>query len=209
MNSLTEIMHEDPEEFVRKVKELFEALTGKPYAIVKKEHLEGSIWAIYFDESKVSMMDRNKISLGARWADEDKDGAIHVYSDNFYELNDAVYFEYGVRLRIDDDLLEKRNWEKYRKRVPGLIAELESAETIAKNANAKYGTSIKLYAGEKPYFVTSINAKGMSKEKKLKEIERHTKVMLETWGRWKESEDKFSKEGEAKKGRSRPRLYKE
>lgn len=204
---MTGIIHEASEEFVRKVKELFEVLTGKPYAIVKKEHLEGSIWAIYFDEFKVSMMDRITLSLGARWADEDKDGTIHLYSDNFYEINDAVYFEYGVRLRIDDDLLEKRNWEKYRKKVPGLIAELEGAERIAKEANAKYGTNIKLCAGEKPYFVTSFNAKGMSEEKKLKEIERHTKVMLETWGHWKEWEDKASKGRATKKRRSRPRPY--
>lgn len=187
---MTAIAHKASEGFVRKVKVLLEAITGKPYAIVEKEHLEGNIWKLYFDEFKVNMMDRITLNLGARWADENKDGTIHVYSDNFYEINDAVYFEYGLHLYIYDDLLEKKNWEKYRKKVPGLITELEAAERIANEANVKYSTNIKLWAGEKPYFVTSFNAKGMSEDQKLNEIERHTRAMLYTWEHWKEWEDK-------------------
>jgi len=190
---LTEITPEANEEFVRKVKDLLERITGQPYAIREKQNLEGCVWGLYFDEFKVSMMERITMNQGVRWLEEDKDGIIHLYSDQFYDVDDVASEEYNAHFLIEDDLLEKKNWEKYRKKVPGLIAELEAAEKTADEANKKYGTNIKLWARQKPLFETSFNAKGMSEDEKLHEIEKHARAMLESWELWlKMREERFT-----------------
>jgi len=179
---LTEITPEANEEFVRKVKELLEAITRKPYLVAEKQQLEKSIWAVYLDEDKIKIGENQ----GAYWVQEEKDGTIRIYSDQFYDVDDVASEEYNAHFLIEDDLLEKKNWEKYRKKVPGLIAELEAAEKTADEANKKYGTNIKLWARQKPLFETSFNAKGMSEDEKLHEIEKHARAMLESWELWRE-----------------------
>jgi len=60
---------------------------------------------------------------------------------------------------------------------------LEAAEGIANELNKKCDTKIKLWSGEKPYFETGFDAKGMSEGEKLQEIERHARAMIEAWER--------------------------
>jgi len=186
---MNEITNEAPEDFVKRVKELLESVTGKPYAIVEKENLKKLVWAIVIDREELGLSERLSMNRGAQWIDEDKDGVIHVYSAKFYDIND-VASDYGFHFRDVDVLLDRKNWEKYRKKVPGLIAELEASERIANDANKKYGTNIMLWSGEKPHLETSFDAKGMSDEEKLREIEKHVRAMLETWKRKSEWRDK-------------------
>jgi len=101
-------------------------------------------------------------------------------------VEDVISEEYGLDLWIKDDLLEKESWEKYRKKAPGLIAELEAAEKVADEMNQKYGTNIKLWARQKPFFETRFSVKGMSEDEKLREIEKHAKAMYETWQLFRE-----------------------
>jgi hypothetical protein len=172
-------------EFVMKVKELLEAITGQPYAIAQKIQLdETSIWGVCLDEDKFSMDERLSLNEGAYWVTEDNEGAIFVHSWYFYNVDDVASDEYRLNFRIYDDLLQRENWEKYRKEVPGLIAELEAAERIANEMNKKYGTNIKLLARQKPFLETCFNAKGMSEDEKLREIEKHARAMYETWRTW-------------------------
>jgi len=105
---------------------------------------------------------------------------------HFYDVEDVVSNEYGLDLQIYDDLLDRSRWEKYKKKAPGLIAELEAAERIANEMNQKYGTNIKLWARQKPFLDTCFNAKGMGEDEKLREIEKHARAMYETWGAWNE-----------------------
>lgn len=179
---MKKIKPESSKEFVGKVKELLEAITRKPYLLVEKENLEKSIWAIVLNEDKINIGE-NK---GAYWVQEEKDSTIRLYSDRFFDVDDVASEEYNPRFLIEDDLLERKNWEKYRKKVPGLIAELEAAERIANEANEKYGTNIKLWASEKPNLSTSFNAKGMSEDEKLHEIEKHARAIREMWELWRE-----------------------
>ncbi|MCP8322227.1 MAG: hypothetical protein H3Z52_15015 [archaeon] len=179
---MTKITHKASEEFVRKVKELLEVITGKPYLIIEKQFLKKAIWSIKLDKEKIKIGE-NK---GVCWIQEEKNSIINIYSDKFYDINVVASEEYRLNQLIGDDLLEKENWEKYRKKVPGLIAELEAAERIAYEVNAKYGTNIRLFAGHNPYLKTSFDAKGMYGAEKLHEIEKHTKAMYETWKLWRE-----------------------
>ena len=191
---MTEVTPEASEEFARKVRELLEVITGKPYAIEEKQNLEGRVWVVYFDEDKVKGMDKISMNHGAQWVEEDKDGTIQVYSWHFYDVNDVASEEYGIHFRDEDVLQERENWEKYRKKVPGLIAELEAAKRIANEANKKYGTSIRLWSGEKPYLKTSFDAKGMGNDEKLHEIERRARAMLEAWRLFDEWETNVGRE---------------
>jgi hypothetical protein len=184
---MNEIMNEAPEDFVKRVKELLEAITENTYKIMEKQYLRKPIWSVKLDEKKMRIGE-NK---GACWIQEDKDGVIHVYSDNLYDVGDVAGDKYGVGSLHNDTLLDKRNWEKYREKVPGIIAELEAVERIANEMNSKYGTGIKLFAGHHPYFETSFDAKDMSDEEKLREIEKHARAMLETWKLWREWRGKF------------------
>jgi len=182
---LTEIAHEANEEFVRKVKDLLEAITGQPYSITQKIRLrESIIWSVYLDEKRLSSDERISLNKGAQWITEDDQGTISVTSWHFYDVDEVALNEYDVQFRIYDDLLDKNNWEKYRKEVPGLIAELEAAERIANEMNKKYGTNIKLLARQKPFLETCFNAEGMSEDEKLREIEKHARAMYETWRTW-------------------------
>ena len=189
---MNDITNEAPEDFVKKVKELLEAMTGKPYGIMEKEDMKGSVWGVYLDEEKVKGLERLSINHGAQWVVEDKDGAIRIHSDFFFDVGDAASELYGVHFRDVNVLEDRKNWEKYRKEVPGLIAELEAAERIANKVNTKYDTNIalKFSLGHHPYLETSFDAKGMSDEEKLREIEKHARAMLETWKRKSEWRDK-------------------
>ncbi|MGQ9513827.1 MAG: hypothetical protein ACUVTL_02060 [Thermoproteota archaeon] len=55
---------------------------------------------------------------------------MHICSWYFYNVKDVVSEEYGSDIQIKDGLLQKESWEKYRKKAPGLIAELKAAERI-------------------------------------------------------------------------------
>lgn len=182
---MTESTPEASEEFALKVKELLEAITGKPYTIEEKQRLEGHVWLVYLDVDKGKEMDRMLMNKGASWVEEDKDGTIQVYSDKFYDINDVASEDYGIHFRDVNVLQDRKDWEKYREKVPGLIAELEAADRTANETNEKYGTSIRLWSGLKPRLSTSFDAKGMSEEEKLQGIERHTRAMYETWGLWR------------------------
>jgi len=126
------------------------------------------------------------MNKGAHWITKNNEGTICVCSWRFYDVNNVVSEEYGIHFRIDDDILQRENWKNYRKKVPGLIAELEAAERIANEINAKYGVNIKLWARQKPFLETCFNSKGMCEDEKLREIEKHAKAMYETWGTWNE-----------------------
>lgn len=151
---------------------------------MEEQDLEGCVWGVVLDREKLSLTERITMNKGAYWVQEEKDGAIYVCSYRLCDVNNVVSEEYDLDLRIDDDLLERKNWEKYRKRVPGLIADLEAAERIAYEANEKYGTNIKLIAGHKPYLETGFDARGISEAEKLHDIEKHARAIHETWGIW-------------------------
>jgi len=200
---MTGVTPEANEEFVRKVKELLEAITGQPYSIAQKEQLDGSIWGVFLDKDKISRAERISLNKGAWWVGEEQDCTIFVCSWRFYNVNDIASDEYRLNERIDDDLLGRNNWEKYRKKVPGLIAELEAVERIANEMNEKYGANIKLLARQKPYCETSFDAKGMSEDEKLHEIEKHARAMYETWGNWREWAGRIGNDIYAKTSRKR------
>jgi len=176
-------IHKATDEFVLNVENLLEAITGKPYGIVEKEHLEGRIWGVYLDEDKVKLAESLLMNHGAQWVEEEKDGFIQVCSDKFLDITDMASDLYDFWFEDTDVLLDRKNWEKYRKEVPRLIAELEAAERIANELNKKYDTNITIWSGEKPYLKTGFDAKGMSEDEKLHEIERHAKTMLKMWER--------------------------
>jgi len=183
---LTETAPEALADFIHKVKGLLEDITGKPYAIAQKFQLEKAIWAAYFDEDRIKGKDRLSMNHGAQWVEEDQDGAIHVYSDKFYDVNDVASEEYDFDFSDENILKGRGNWEKFRGKVPGLITELEAAERATKGANEKYGTEIGLYSGEKPYYETHFDARGLGEGERLREIERHARAMLEAWENWQE-----------------------
>ena len=182
---MTEVAPEAPDKFVQKVKELLESITGKPYTIAEKSQLTKSIWAVYINEDRISEKDKFSLNEGAYWIQGEKDGVIRIYSVKFYHIND-VASDYGTYFQDVNVLLDRNNWGKYRKKVPGLIAELEAAERIANKANKKYGTNITLWSGEKPCLETSFDAKDMGDSEKIQEIERHARAMYENWDRWRE-----------------------
>ncbi|MBO3804029.1 MAG: hypothetical protein JTT11_09220 [Candidatus Brockarchaeota archaeon] len=169
--------------FVHRVKELLEAITGKPYGIMEKQHLEGRIWGVYLDENKVEFSESISMNRGAQWVYEDKDGNIQVLSDKFLDITDLASDLYDFDFKDTDVLLDRKKWEKYKKELPRLITELEATERIANELNRKHGTNITIWSGEKPYFRTGFNAKGMSEEEKLREIGKHVKAMLIMWKR--------------------------
>jgi len=137
----------------------------------------------------------------------EKDGTIMVYSDNLSHINDWAD-EYDFYFDDSYVLLDRNNWEKYRREVPRLIALLEAAESIANELNKKYGTKITLWSGDKPYLETSFNAKDMSDEEKLREIEKHARAMLEAWDRVDEWIETVGVEMAKKTERSRMRMVK-
>jgi len=204
---LTRVTPEAPEKFVQKVKELLESITGKPYAIAEKSQLGKSIWAIYIDEDRISNKDKLSLNVGAYWINEEKDGIVCIYSHKFYHINDWTEF-YDFYFEDAEVLQDRRNWEKYRREVPRLIAELEAAEIIAKGMNKKYGTTIALWSGEKPNLETSFDAKGMSEGEKLQEIEKHARAMLKAWERLHKWIKTVGVEISKKTERSRMRIVK-
>jgi len=185
---LAEVTPESSGKFVHRVKDLLEAITGKPYGIVEKQRLKGRIWGVYLDEDKVKLAKGVSMNRGAQLVYEVKDDVIYVHSNFFYDVGDVASEQYGFHFRDVNALQDRKNWNSYRKEVPGLIVELEAAERAAKEANAKYGISIalKFSLGHYPYLETSFNAKGMSEGEKLQEIKRHARAMYETWGCWRE-----------------------
>jgi len=143
-----------------------------------------SIWAIYIDEDRISEKDKFSLNEGAYWIHEEKDGVIRIYSSNFSDINDVALEDYGIHFRDVNVLQDRKNWEKYRKKVPRYIAELEATDRIANEMNKKYGTNITLWSSARPYLGTSFDAKGMGDGEKLHEIERYARAMLEAWERW-------------------------
>jgi len=139
--------------------------------------------------------------------EEGEDGSIRVYSDNLLDITDLAS-DYDFHFRDADVLLDRKNWEEYRREVPRLIAELEAAEGIANELNEKYGTKIKLWSGEKPYLETSFDARGMSEGEKLKEIERHARIMLKARERVDEWVETVGVEMYRKMERSRMKMIK-
>jgi len=204
---LTEVTPEAPDKFVQKVKELLESVTGKPYGISEKRDLRGRVWWVYIDREKLSLSEDLSLNRGAKGVEEEKDGTIKVYSDNFYHINDWDE-DYGFYFEDTEVLLDRRNWEKYRREVPRLIAELEAAEGIANELNKKYGTNIILWSGEKPYLETCFDARGMGEGEKLQEIERHARAMLKAWERENKWVDTIGAEIYKKTERSRMRIVK-
>jgi len=187
------------DEFVRKVKELLERVTGQPYGIAQKIRFhESTVWSVYLDEEKFNIEESLSLNEGARWVAQDVKGNICVTSWHFYDVDEVVSNEYGLDLQIYDKLLKRSNWEKYRKKAPGLIAELETAQKIVEDMNQKYGANIKLWAEQKPFLETCFNAKGLSEDEKLQKIERHARAMFETWGAWREWATKVGMEIYAK-----------
>jgi len=180
---LAKVTPEASGKFVYRVKELLETITGKPYGIVEKQRLEGRIWGVYLDEDKVKLAEGLAMNHGAQWVEEEKGNIIQVISDKFLDITDLASDLYDFWFRDTDVLLDRKNWAKYRREVPRLIAELEAAERIANELNKKYDTNITLWSGEKPYLRTSFDAKGMGKDEKLQEIERHARAMLKMWER--------------------------
>ena len=178
---MAEVSPEASGEFVHRVKGLLEAITGKPYGVVEKQRLEGHIWGVYLNEDKVKLAESLAMSHGAQWVGEVKDNIITIYSDKFLDITDLASDLYDFDFRDTDVLLDRKNWAKYRREVPRLIAELEAAEGIANELNKKYCTKIKLWSGEKPYFETGFDAKGLSEGEKLHEIERHARAMIKAW----------------------------
>jgi hypothetical protein len=204
---LTEVTPEALDKFVQKVKELLESMTGKPYGISEKQHLEGSIWRVYIDREKLGLSERLSLNRGAKGVEEEKDGAIKVYSDNLSHINDWAD-EYDFYFDDFYVLLDRNNWEKYRGEVPRLIALLEAAESIADELNRKYGTKITLWSGDKPYLETIFDAKGMSEGEKLQEIEKGVRAMLKAWERVDEWIETIGAEMAKKTERSRMRIVK-
>jgi len=203
---LTEVAPVASDKFVQKVKKLLESITGKPYEISEKKDLE-VVWRAYLDEDKVELMESISMNRGTKGVKEEKEGTIKVYSDNFYHINDWAE-DYDFSFRDANVLLDRKNWEKYRREVPRLIAELEAAERIANEINKKYGTKITLWSGEKPYLETSFDARGMGEDEKLQEIEKHARVMLKAWERLLKWVDTVGAEMSKKTERSRMRIVK-
>ncbi|MGQ9513787.1 MAG: hypothetical protein ACUVTL_01850 [Thermoproteota archaeon] len=119
---------------------------------------ESTIWSVYLDREKLSLEERLSLNQYNKWVTENNQGIICITSWYFYEVDEVVSNEYDVKFQIYDDLLKKEKWEKYRKEVPGLIAELEAAERIANEMNQKYGSNIKL-AGQRPFLETCFDSK--------------------------------------------------
>jgi len=180
---LTEVTPEAPDKFVQKVKELLESITGKPYGISEKRDLEGSIWRVHLDREKLGLSERLSVNGGAKGVEEERDGTIQVYSDDFLDITDWAS-EYDFYFRDANVLLDRKNWEKYKREMPRLIAELEAAERIANELNKKYYTNIKIGSRYGKWcFEMGFDAKGMSEDEKLQEIERHARAMLKAWER--------------------------
>jgi len=203
---LTEVTPEATDKFVQKVKELLESITGKPYRI-SKQNLEGSIWRVYLDREKLSLSERLSVNRGAKGVEEEKDGTIQVYSDNFYHINDWDD-DYDFYFNDTDVLLDRKNWEKYRREVPRLIAELEAAERIANELNKKYDTKITLWSGEEPCLETGFDARDIGEDEKLQKIEKHARAMLKAWERRRKWVDTVGAEMYKKTERSRMRTVK-
>lgn len=182
---MTEITNKATDEFVQKVRDLLEAITGRSYSYIMVPFSRRYVWSVHLDESKddIESIIGNK---GAYDIEEDVDGVIRIRSDQFYDIDEVASEEYFLERNIGNSLLDRKNWEKYKKKIPGLIAELEVIEGIANEANAKHGTSIRLYARQKPYLEASFDMKHMSEGEKLHEIERHAKAMYEAWKLWDE-----------------------
>lgn len=192
------------DEFVSNVKELLERITGQSYGIAQKIRLhESTVWSVYLDEKKLGIEERLLSNKGTHWVRQNDKGNICVISWHFYDVDEVVTNEYGLDLHIYDKLVDRSKWEKYRKKVPGLIAELEAAQRIAEEMNRKYGASIKLWTEQKPFLETCFNAKGMSEEEKLQMIEKHARAMFETWGTWNEWATNVGREIYAKTTRMR------
>jgi len=187
------------DEFVRNVKELLESVTGQSYGIAQKIRFhESTVWSVYLDEKKLGIEESLSLNEGARWVTQDTKGNICVTSWHFYDVDEVVLNEYGLDLQIYDKLLDRSKWEKYRKKAPGLIAELETAQRITEEMNQKYGANIKLWTEQKPFLETCFNAKGMNEDEKLQKIEKHARAMYETWGAWNEWATKVGREIYAK-----------
>jgi len=205
---LAEVTPEAPEKFVQKVKGLLESITGKPYGISEKQDLEGCVWRVYIDREKLSLSERLSVNRGAIGVEEEKDGTIKVYSDDFLDITDWAS-EYDFHFRDADVLLDRKNWEKYGREMPRLIAELEAAERIANGLNKKYYTNIKIGSGYGKWgFERSFDAKGMSEGEKLQEIERHARAMLKAWERQHKWVVTVGAEMAKKTDRSRMRMVK-
>lgn len=67
-------MTDTSEGFVRRLKELLEEITGKPYSVVEKENLTKSVWSIVLDRQKLSLTERLSMNRGAYWVQEEKGG---------------------------------------------------------------------------------------------------------------------------------------
>jgi len=204
---LTEITHKANDGFILKVTKLLESITGKPYRISGKQDSKGVVWRVYIDREKLSLSDRLSLNKGAKGVEEGEDGTIRVYSDNLLDITDLAS-DYDFHFRDADVLLDRKNWEEYRREVPRLIAELEVAEGIANDLNKKYDTKIKLWSGEKPYLETSFDARGMNEGEKLKEIERHARIMLKARERVDEWVETVGAEMYRKMERSRMKMIK-
>ncbi len=204
---MTEITHKANDGFILKVTKLLESITGKPYRISEKQDSKGVVWRVYIDREKLSLSDRLSLNKGAKGVEEGEDGTIRVYSDNLLDITDLAS-DYDFHFRDADVLLDRKNWEEYKREVPRLIAELEAAEGIANDLNKKYDTKIKLWSGEKPYLETSFDARRMSEGEKLKEIERHARIMLKARERVDEWVETVGAEMYRKMERSRMKMIK-
>jgi len=170
--------------------------------------LEGSVWRVYVDGEKLSLSERLSLNGGAKGVEEEKDGTILVYSDDFLDITDWAS-EYDFHFRDADVLLDRKNWEKYGREMPRLIAELEAAEGIANELNKKYYTNIKIGSGYGKWcFERGFDAKGMSEGEKLQEIERHARAMIKAWEREQKWVVTVGAEMAKKTERSRMRMVK-
>lgn len=200
---MTEIAQKASEEFVRKVKGLLETITGRSFSFIVFPFAGKYVWNTHLDESKVSTIEGIIMNKGIYEVEEGADGVIRICSGKFHDINEVASEEYNYTRNIGDDLLDKKNWGNYRKRLPSLIAELEAIESTVGKSNEKFGSNIKLWAQQKPYLETSFDARGMREDEKLRQLERHARAMYETWKLWREWSDTIGREIYMKTSRMR------
>lgn len=119
-----------------------------------------------------------------------------------YERNNAVCFESTIMVDIGwslendaflfsdeavPELDDPKNWPKWRRKIPVTIKMLKECHEVAQDVSEK--TSVKIVVRRYDYprgnddyaFQTSFNAKNMTQDQFLKEIEQHCKAMVEAY----------------------------
>jgi len=148
---------------------------------------EGMLWDkvnIYLDDLSTEVDENKRIWMKAAIGMvKRQDETIDISSGIIADIRDWEEISTKqTRAETIKEFQDIKNWKKWKRIAPALIADLERSEDIANEVAKKHGVNLKMVVDRtRAHFVVEINGRGLEDDELLHRTYKHVDAMLEAW----------------------------